>query len=117
MGAIDIRSGIERADSIEVVAPTGGVVGGAMGAHGSLIGVYWQDAAAAAKVTFVYRAPNIVVPKLTGAITQGAKVYYDAAQKKVTTTASGNTLAGRCVKAAGSSDTTVQIDLTGNLAA
>jgi predicted RecA/RadA family phage recombinase len=49
--------------------------------------------------------------KATGAITQGAKVYWDSAAKKVTTTASANTLMGQAWKAAASGDATAQVRL------
>ncbi|MBU1040060.1 MAG: DUF2190 family protein [Proteobacteria bacterium] len=60
------------------------------------------------------------LPKATGAIGQGALVYWDADGNPVvgatqtgalTTTDSGNTLAGRAYAAAASGDATVQIKL------
>ena len=49
------------------------------------------------------------VPKATGAVTQGAKLYWDATASKLTTTASGNTIVGVASEAAASSDATVKI--------
>lgn len=60
------------------------------------------------------------VRKATGAITQGAALYWDADGNPVggasgagalTTTSTDNTLAGYAFKAAGSSDTTVEIKI------
>lgn len=60
------------------------------------------------------------IRKATGAIGQGALVYWDADGNPVvgssqtgalTTTSSGNTLVGRAYAAAGSSDATVQLKL------
>lgn len=51
------------------------------------------------------------VPKATGAIGLGAKVYYDATAKNVTTTASGNTFCGYAYAAALSADATLPIIL------
>lgn len=60
------------------------------------------------------------IRKITGAITQGADLYWDADGNPVglasglgclTTTSSGNTYAGRAYAGAGSSDATVQIKL------
>lgn len=49
------------------------------------------------------------MPKATGAIGQGALVYWDATAGNVTTTASGNKRAGKAAKAAASGDATVQV--------
>lgn len=49
------------------------------------------------------------MPKATGAISQGAIVYWDATAGNVTTTATNNKRAGKAAKAAASSDTTVQV--------
>lgn len=49
------------------------------------------------------------VPKATGAVTQGAKLYWDATNSVLTTTASGNTIVGVAAAAAQSGDATAQI--------
>jgi len=49
------------------------------------------------------------VPKAAGAVTQGAKLYWDAANSVLTTTASGNTIVGVAAAAAQSGDATVQV--------
>jgi predicted RecA/RadA family phage recombinase len=49
------------------------------------------------------------MPKATGAIGQGALVYWDATAGNITTTSSGNKRAGKAAKAAASGDTTVQV--------
>jgi predicted RecA/RadA family phage recombinase len=51
--------------------------------------------------------------KATGAITAGAKVYWDNSAKNVTTTASGNSLIGAATVAALSGDATVIVRLDG----
>ena len=56
-----------------------------------------------------------ILPKATGAITQGAKVYWVTADKNVTTTASGNTLIGVAAEAAGSAETEVKVTLTNGI--
>ena len=51
-------------------------------------------------------------PKATGggtAITAGANCYWDAANSRATTTATGNKLIGKCVKAAADADALVRI--------
>jgi predicted RecA/RadA family phage recombinase len=51
-------------------------------------------------------------PKATGvstAITVGSNVYWDAANQRVTTTATGNKLVGKTVKAAVDADATARV--------
>lgn len=96
------------------------VVAGEMDLLGSVVGVYVEAEDSGDDVTFIYQCDKIVVPKVTGtgkALTQGAKVYFDATENKVTPTSGGNTLCGRCLVAAGASDTTVEIVLNGAVAA
>ncbi len=49
------------------------------------------------------------VPKASGAVTQGAKLYWSAANSNLTTTASGNTFVGLAAEAAASGDASVKI--------
>lgn len=51
------------------------------------------------------------MPKATGAIGQGAIVYWDATAGNVTTTASGNKRAGKAAAAAASGDASVMVIL------
>lgn len=55
------------------------------------------------------------LPKATGVINQGAKVYWDNTAKVVTTTASGNTLIGAAAKPAASNDAIVPVRLNGTV--
>ena len=51
-------------------------------------------------------------PKATGAstaITAGANCYWNAAGQQATTTATGNKLIGKCIRAAADADATVRI--------
>lgn len=54
------------------------------------------------------------LPKATGAIAQGAKVYWDDTNRVVTGTASGNTLIGVAVRAAASGDAAARVRLNGS---
>jgi len=47
----------------------------------------------------------------TDVVAQGALLYYDSANDRLTTTASGNTLAGYAAAAAGNGATTVAVKL------
>jgi predicted RecA/RadA family phage recombinase len=49
------------------------------------------------------------VPKASGALTQGAKLYYDAGAKNLTATATSNTFAGWAYADAASGDATVLV--------
>jgi len=54
------------------------------------------------------------ITKTTGAIAQGDPVYWDDANKYLTTTSNSNAEVGVCLVAAGSDDTTVQVKLHGS---
>ena len=79
---------------------------------GSIFGVAATDAlsgeAVEAQVVGVFD-----VAKATGALTAGQKIYWDNTAKKVTGTASGNTLVGGAVRAAASGDATARVRLSG----
>ena len=67
---------------------------------GALFGVAEHDAATGEPLT-IARKGVFVLPKATGqAWTVGAKVYWDATNSVITTTASGNTLVGAAAEAA-----------------
>ncbi len=91
--------------------PTADVAAGAVVVQGELVGVAKTPIAAnglgslAVKGVFDF-------PKATGlgsAISAGANCYWDATNQRATTTATGNKLIGKCVRAAAEADTTVRI--------
>lgn len=99
--------------------PGSAVTGGDVVVLGEIVGVAPVDLAAnelgALQIQGVYR-----FPKATGAITVGARVYWDADGSPVsgdassgaaTTTASGNKIAGYAVAAVASGDETVDVVL------
>lgn len=51
------------------------------------------------------------LPKATGAVALGAKVYWDDTNKNITTTSSGNTLVGYCWEAVISGATLIKVKL------
>jgi predicted RecA/RadA family phage recombinase len=82
------------------------------------VGVIMETATLAEETVLIYSCEKIVVPKSTGVtFSAGAKVYYDSAVDKITSTASGNTLCGRALEDGESADTELEIDLQGNLPA
>jgi len=116
--ALKLRSNVFA--SMVVTAPTAGYTAGDMVKVEDTVGVIAETKAATLDAVLIYKCEKIVVPKVAGtgiSFAAGDKVYYKAADKKVTNASTGNTLCGRALEAAGASATTVLIDLTGNLAA
>lgn len=89
----------------ETVIESGEIV-----AFGSVIGIAGMDIPIGAIGTLVLSGV-FKMPKATGAITAGAKVYYDATNKNITATATNNTFAGIAIAAAGASDADVLVRL------
>ena len=94
--------------------PGSAVTAGDVVVQGELVGVAKLDIAASAlgalAVTGVFD-----FPKATGAgtaITAGANCYWDAANSRATTTATGNKLIGKVVAAAADADDTVRVRLS-----
>jgi len=91
--------------------PGAAVASGAVVVIGVRIGIAVSDIAANA--TGALRVKGVVeLAKLsTDVVAQGALLYWDADDFRLTTTASGNTLAGYAAKAAGNGATTVWLAL------
>ena len=104
---------VQPGDSLTFTAPSGGVVSGTPYLIGSLLVV--ATVTAAETLSFVGKATGVfILPKATGqAWAEGAKLYWDNSAKKMTTTSSGNTLAGSVYIAALSADTTGYVRLDG----
>lgn len=77
---------------------------------GSIFGVALKDLANAEEGEFQLEGV-VELAKASGALTQGAKVYWDNSAKNLTSTSMSNTLVGVVIVAAGSSDTTVIVRL------
>lgn len=80
---------------------------------GDRVGVALADIAANAtgsvQVTGVFSLPK----KAADTVAQGVKVYWDATNQQITTTASGNTLAGYAAQAAAATVTVVDVKING----
>ena len=94
--------------------PGSAVTAGDVVVQGELVGVAKVDIPAnvlgALAVTGVFD-----FPKATGtgtAIATGANCYWDATNQRATTTASGNKLIGKSVRAAADADATVRIRMS-----
>ena len=104
---------IHDGDSIDYT-PGADVAAGAVVVQGELVGVARRPIPAntlgALAVEGVFD-----FPKATGvgtAITAGANCYWNAAAQQATTTASGNKLIGKTVRAAADADATVRVRLS-----
>lgn len=110
-----MKNFIQKGESLSLTAPAGGVVGGKGYLIGSLFVVAGQTAVAGAGFTG-YVVDVFDLDKVAAtAITTGTKVYWDATNRVVTPTATGNTLIGAAVADAASADATVRVRLTGQL--
>lgn len=88
------------------------VANGEVVSLGTRIGVAGEDIAAG-ETGHLHVVGVFEMAKATGAITMGAAVYYDTAEKNITATASGNVPAGYAAAPADSADTTVLVKLLG----
>ena len=103
---------VQDGDSIDY-APSADVAAGAVVVQGDLIGIAKRPIAAnqlgALAVSGVFD-----ITKATGtstAINAGANIYWNATTQVATTTASGNKLLGKTIKAATDADATVRVRL------
>lgn len=90
-----------------------------MAAVGDTVGVFVEAATATENVAFLYSAPKITLPCVTattGDYAQGAKVYFDSGEAKLSAaSASGEVLCGTVIEAAAVGDTEIMIDLDGRM--
>ena len=104
---------IHDGDSIDYT-PGAAVQAGDVIVQGDLIGVAKRDIAANSLGALAVRGV-FDFPKATGAstaIASGASVYWNAGSGVATTTASGNKLIGKTVRAAADADATVRVRLS-----
>jgi len=96
---------VQKGNAIDY-RPSAAVAAGDVIVQGNLVGIARLDIPAdtlgALAVVGVYE-----IAKASGAITVGAVLYWNAANKNVTTTATNNTYIGKAVTAAASGDATV----------
>ncbi|MCX7801380.1 MAG: DUF2190 family protein [Fimbriimonadales bacterium] len=93
--------------------PTSDVAAGAVVVQGDLVGVATQPIKAGQLGSLAVEGV-FDFAKATGtgtAIAVGTVLYWDDAANRATTSASGNKLLGKCVKAAADSDPTVRVKL------
>jgi predicted RecA/RadA family phage recombinase len=104
-----MKNFVQEGDVVTLTAPYTRTSGqGAL--VGSCFGVATVDVSSGSSASFALKGV-FDITKAAGAITQGAKVYWDDTNKNVTTTSSANTLIGVCVSAAASGDATARVRL------
>ncbi|MFC3637034.1 DUF2190 family protein [Camelimonas fluminis] len=104
-----MKNMVQRGHSMTVTA-TAAVKSGDLVLSGLVPGIAYTDAANGEE--FEAATDGVFdLPKAAGAITIGAKVYFDAAAKNVTTTASGNTAIGHAWAAAAAGAASVPVKL------
>jgi len=107
--------------SMEITTPSAGYTAGQMVKIEDTVGVIAETKTVGQTAVLIYKAEKIVVPKGTSTgentFAAGDKVYFDAGDANVNSSSEGNTLCGRCLVAAGASDTTVEIQLNGDVQA
>ena len=96
-----------------IIAPVGGVVSGQALLVGAKVCVAFDNAIAGATVV-VCTEGVFELPKASGAIAQGAKVYWDDTAKNMTATVGSNTLCGYAFAAALTGDLTIQVNIFDN---
>lgn len=106
-----MKNFVQAGHTITVPAPSGGLSSGDAALIGSLFGVAAHGAAEGADVelhtTGVFRLPKTSAL----AISVGDKLYFDAVNKVVNKTSSGNTLVGVAVSAASNPSGVVNVRL------
>lgn len=102
---------VQEGDVLNFTAGGAAVASGAVVLLGARIGISMGDVAAnatgTASVTGVWQIAKLA----TDVVAQGADLYWDAANSRLTTTAGGNTKAGYAAGAAGNGVTTVNIKI------
>jgi len=104
-----MKNKIQNGRIIDYVNGTGSLIAsGSLVIFGVLFGIAVTDIAdgetGAVELEGVFE-----LTKATGAIAQGAKVYWDGTAKKVTTTSTDNTAIGACAEAVISAATTAKV--------
>lgn len=105
---------VQPGETLTLIAPYAVSAGGGL-LVGAIFAVALVDAANAAAVE-AKRRGVFDIAKATGeAWTQGAKLYWDNTNKRLTTTSAGNTLVGAAAQAQASGDTIGRALLTGQI--
>lgn len=109
-----MKNFVNKGDTVTLTAPYARSSGqGAL--VGSLFGVAVGDVANGAEGEFVTRGVFDLTAAAATTASVGAKAYWDATNKEVTATASGNTLIGCFMAAKVADTTTARVRLNGTV--
>ena len=108
-----MKNFVQPGDVITMTIPSGGLAAGAGYLNGYLFGVAAVGGAEGEEDEFSTRGVFDLPKKAGDTPAVGARLYWDATNHELTTTASGNTRVGVALKAALSGDATVRIRLDG----
>ncbi len=107
-----MKNFIQAGDTVTVVSP--GVVSGGDGVLiQNTFGIAAYDTHPGDSLELVVEGV-FTLPKAAGAISQGTRVYWDNAAKKVTTVAAGNTLVGVATADSLATDLIANVRLNGS---
>ena len=107
-----MRNKVQKGRVITVSAPYA-VTGGQGVLVGALFGIAAHDAANGAPVEIDREGVFDVTAVTADTGAQGAKMYWDNTNRRLTTTATNNTLVGALTAAKGGADTTARVCLDG----
>lgn len=107
-----MKNYVQDGDFLTLAAPYAVSSGDAL-LVGAIFGIASFTAANGANVEVVTEGVVDITALSTDTGTQGTKMYWDNTNKRLTTTASGNTLVGALLAAKASGDTTARVYLDG----
>ncbi|MHB0706019.1 DUF2190 family protein [Roseomonas mucosa] len=109
-----MRNYVQPGNTLTLPAPAGGVLSGDLVAIGSIVGVANGDAAAGEPMDVDVVGVFVLSKAAALAIAVGDIVYWDATNRLVTKTASGNTKLGVAVEASPNPSATATVRLNGS---
>nr|WP_321307550.1 DUF2190 family protein [uncultured Sphaerochaeta sp.] len=107
------RNFVQPGGFVTLTIPAGGLGAGAGYLVGSLFGVAMTGGTEGDEDEFAMTGVFDLPKKPGDTPSIGGKLYWDSANKHLTTTATGNTYVGVALIASGGADTTVRIRLNG----
>lgn len=108
-----MKNFVQDDDAVTLSAPAGGVGSGDGVLIGNLFGVASSTVSEGGAVNVVMEGVFDLVKLGTDTINQGQRVFWDAGNKRVTETASGNYPIGAATEAAGNGVAVVRVRLDG----
>ena len=109
-----MKNKIQNGDVLSLAAPYDRTSGqGAL--IGSIFGVSVTDVLSGATGQFAVESVFEINKLSTDVVSLGSKIYWDDTNKRCTVTATGNTLIGAAIEAAGNGVSTVKVRLNGTV--